>query len=166
MSEEVILLADGPFFLVTSGSEKVTSRFPTFSKREHNLLFGTSFFLSVDEVFTLQHTFPEAVQFADDRSSSEFRTRRDGSLPLCRAHYFLTLRHLHLRHGGSYGCHFIGYSKPTSHGEFLLQVVTGGDYSSAADVSLCRLARSVGKRACLVVVKEESCEFVEMQQKE
>ncbi|KAG5464955.1 hypothetical protein GH5_00411 [Leishmania sp. Ghana 2012 LV757] len=152
--KEAMLVIDGtngPLFRVAESAAAMaylSTHYPQCKKR------GVGWQLSVEEVSLLQSQLQrsDGVRFASAETEEQFEVLRARHARDCVVYAALTTDHGYkLRHGSQFGANYIGYQDVGMHGECLLFT---GPLAELEQVRAVRIARSVGKRAMLVLVQE------------
>ncbi|KAG5464222.1 hypothetical protein LSCM1_00402 [Leishmania martiniquensis] len=154
----VIEGTNGPLFRVAESAAAVaylSAHYPQCKKR------GVGWQLSVEEVSLLQSQLrrSDGVRFASADAEEQFEVLRTRHARDCAVYATLTTGHGYkLRHGSQFGANYIGYQDVGTHGECLLFT---GPLAELEQVRAVRIARSVGKRAMLVLAHEggNDCPF-------
>ncbi|XQJ31850.1 tRNA intron endonuclease, catalytic C-terminal domain containing protein, putative [Leishmania guyanensis] len=142
---------NGPLFSIVESTAAIaylSAHYPQFKKR------GVGWQLSVEEVSLLQAQLQRSddIHFASADTKDQFEVLRKRYARDCIVYAALTTDHGYkLRHGSQFGANYIGYQDVGSHGECLFFT---GPLAKLEQVRAVRIARSVGKRAMIVLVQE------------
>ncbi|KAG5490264.1 hypothetical protein JKF63_00384 [Porcisia hertigi] len=152
--EETALFIDGtngPLFSVAESSAAMAylaTNYPQCKKR------GLGWQLSVEEVHFLQSQLHQSggVHFMSAVTKDQYEVLRKRYARDCLVYTSLTTKYgYRLRHGSQFGANYIGYRDVGTHGECLFFT---GPLAELEKVRAVRIARSVGKRAMLVLLQE------------